>query len=366
MTQPTPYERLYNFTDWQTVNPTKPLPATQMDAELNAVKQTSDQTRLNLALIQRDDGKLVNQVVNPESLSAGTLAMISQGEYVPRGDWITARAYIRGDVVNYNAATYLCVASHVSTLFANDLAAANWLLIANGALTGGNSAVDLFVGTGAQTAFTLSYYYAGANAATVFVSGVAQIPTLDFTIVGTALTFIVAPAAPSVSGRANVMVRGTGVEAQLASAQASTQAANSMAYSIASQNSANDSAASAAAISDGASESLASAASAASSAANALSSAIAAASAVSAVGLPSSLTGMAQRVLRVLNSELGYELVASAALPTFFGFALSADGTEILLTTDRTGAFNTSDFISWNISENVAFNLQNNQLALTI
>jgi hypothetical protein len=229
MTQPTPYERLYNFTDWQTVNPTKPLPATQMDAELNAVKQTSDQTRLNLALIQRDDGKLVNQVVNPESLSAGTLAMIAQGEYVPRGDWITARAYIRGDVVNYNAATYLCTISHVSTLFANDLAAANWLLIANGALTGGNSAVDLFVGTGAQTAFTLSYFYASANAATVFVSGVVQIPTLDFTISGTAITFVVAPAAPSVSGRTNVMVRGTGVEAQLAANTAVAQAASALA-----------------------------------------------------------------------------------------------------------------------------------------
>jgi hypothetical protein len=200
-----------------------------MDAELNAVKQTSDQTRLNLALIQRDDGKLVNQAVTPESLSAGTLAMISQGEYVPRGDWITARAYIRGDVVNYNAATYLCVASHVSTLFANDLAAANWLLIANGALSGGNSAVDLFVGTGAATAFTLSYFYASANAATVFVSGVVQIPTLDFTIVGTTITFVVAPPAPSVPGRTNVMVRGTGVEAQLAANTAVAQAASALA-----------------------------------------------------------------------------------------------------------------------------------------
>jgi hypothetical protein len=234
MPQPTPYERLYSFSDYQEVNPTKPLRGSEVDAELDAVKLTTDQLRSNIGLIQRDDGKLANQAVTPESLSAGALAMIHQGEYVPRGAWVAARVYELGDLVDFNAATYLCVVAHTSvTQFANDLAAGRWLLIANGALTGQSTAVDLFEGDGTETVFTLGFNYTGNNAAQVFVGGVAQIPVQDFTISGTTLTLVVAPPAPSVAGRSNVMVRGAGVEAQLAADAAATQAANASASATA-------------------------------------------------------------------------------------------------------------------------------------
>jgi len=227
MAQPTPYNRLYNFTDFQTVNPTTPLPATQVDNELNAVALTVGQLRGNIALIQRDDGALANQTVTTDSLSAGVLAMIAQGEYVPRGAWATTTVYAIGDVVTFNAATYLALVAHTaSATFAADLAANKWLLIANGALSGGATAVDLYEGTGSQTAFTLSYTYNGNNSATVFVGGVAQIPTQDFSISGTTITFVTAPPAPAIAGRKNVMVRGAGVEAQLAGVNATTSAAN--------------------------------------------------------------------------------------------------------------------------------------------
>jgi hypothetical protein len=248
MSQPTPYNRLYNFNDYQTINPTKPLRGSEVDAELDAVKLTTDQLRANIGLIQRDDGKLANQSVTTESLSAGALAMIHQGEYVPRGAWVAARVYALGDLVTFNAATYLCIVAHTSVpQFANDLAANKWLLIANGALVGGGQAVDLFEGTGSQTAFTLTFNYAGNNAAVVFVGGVAQIPTQDFTISGTTITFVVAPPAPSVAGRKNIMVRGTGVEAQLAADLATTQATNAAASATAAQNAAATAAADAAA-----------------------------------------------------------------------------------------------------------------------
>jgi len=227
MAQPTPYNRLYNFTDFQTVNPTSPLPATQVDNELNAAALTISQIRANLGLIQRDDGALANQAVTPDSLSAATLAMINQGEYVPRGAWATATVYAVGDIVTFNAATYLALVAHTAAAtFAADLAANKWLLIANGALSGGASAVDLFEGTGSQTVFTLSYTYNGNDSAVVFVGGVAKIPVQDFTISGTTLTFVTAPPAPGVAGQKNIMVRGTGVEAQLAGNNATTSAAN--------------------------------------------------------------------------------------------------------------------------------------------
>jgi hypothetical protein len=239
MAQPTPYNRLYNFTDFQTVNPTTPLPATALDNELNAVQLTAAQIRNNLALIQRDDGALANQSVTPDSLSAGALAMISQGEYEPRGAWTAAVAYDLGDLVTFNAATYLCIVAHTSVVqFATDLAANKWLLIANGALSGGSTAVDLFEGNGSTTTFTLTYTYNGSNAATVFVGGVAQIPVQDFTIAGTTLTLLTAPPSPAVAGKKNVMVRGTGVEAQLAADAATTAATNATASATAAANSA--------------------------------------------------------------------------------------------------------------------------------
>lgn len=239
MAQPTPYTRQYDFSDYQTVNPTKPLRGSEVDAELDAVKLTTDQLRANIGLIQRDDGKLANQSVTPESLSAGALAMIHQGEYTPRGAWDDAVAYVLGDVVDFNAATFLCIEAHTSTAsFATDNADGYWLLIANGALQGGGQAVDLFEGDGTQTAFTLSFTYQGNNAATVFVAGVAQIPGQDFTIVGTTLTFVSAPPAPSVAGRNNVMVRGTGVEAQLAADLAATSATNAQGFATSASNSA--------------------------------------------------------------------------------------------------------------------------------
>jgi hypothetical protein len=228
MAQPTNYDRLYNFTDWQTVRPSKPLPATELDAELNAIELAIDQTQANLALIQRDDGKLANQSVVPEALSASTLAMIAQGEYNPRGDWATATAYAIGDLVTYNLATYLCLATHTAAAaFSTDLAFNRWLLIANAALTGEAQVVDLFEGTGAQTVFLLSVTYQNSDSAIVFVGGVAQVPVQDFTIDGSTLTFVVPPAVPAVPGRKNVMVRGADVSAQIA-LEAATEAANSL------------------------------------------------------------------------------------------------------------------------------------------
>jgi hypothetical protein len=288
MAQPTPYNRLYDFSDYQEVNPTKPLRGSEVDAEFDALKLTTDQLRANAALIQRDDGALANQVVTPDSLSAGTLAMIHQGEYVPRGAWAGTTVYNLGDLVTYNAATYLCIVAHTAqAAFPDDLSLGRWLLIANGALTGEEVALDLFEGDGTTTAYTLTFNYANSNAAVVFVSGVAQIPVQDFTISGTALTFVVAPPAPSVAGRFNVMVRGTDLEAQLAADFAKTQAINAAASAVA------------AAASEAAS--LASATASAASASNSASSATA--SAASATASDASATASAASASAALASE---------------------------------------------------------------
>lgn len=79
----------------------------------------------------------------------------------------------------YNGSTWQDVAQGVSTPF------------------------QTFSGTGSQTAFTLSGTPGAVGAVEVFISGVRQVPTTNYTVSGTTLTFVTAPPA----GTNNVFVR---------------------------------------------------------------------------------------------------------------------------------------------------------------
>lgn len=85
-----------------------------------------------------------------------------------------------------------------------------------------------------------------------------------------------------------------------------------------------------------------------------------------AVGLPDVLTGARGMLLKVKADESGYELVHTAALPRFYGFHLSSDGSELLLTEGREDALDTNDFVAWTISEGVHFAVQNNALEVRL
>ena len=85
-----------------------------------------------------------------------------------------------------------------------------------------------------------------------------------------------------------------------------------------------------------------------------------------AVGLPDVLTGARGMLLKVKADESGYELVHTAALPRFYGFHLSSDGSELLLTEGREEAFDSGDFTAWTISEGVSFAVQSNALEVQL
>lgn len=124
MAQPPEYDRQYSFTDYQTANPVDPLPGPELDAELNAVKQTLDIINANLALIQRDDGALANNSVGASQLASGLTLGLNTVE-----DWVTGTVYGVNDGVWNDRKLYYCLVSHTSTVFATNLAAGKWALI---------------------------------------------------------------------------------------------------------------------------------------------------------------------------------------------------------------------------------------------
>lgn len=128
MAAPTPYVPQYNFTNFQTANPSTPLPANSLDAELFDIKITTDQLIANLSQIQRSDTALQNACVTPDSLNPAVLILM--GNFNPRGNWVTLTVYAARDVVSQASGTYVCNTAHTSGVFATDLAAGKWTLIA--------------------------------------------------------------------------------------------------------------------------------------------------------------------------------------------------------------------------------------------
>ena len=216
MGQPRTYARQYNFTDFQTTSPSTPIPANQVDLELNTAKLTLDDLNANIALIQRDDGKLLNSSVHKDAFDAGALALLNADGFTPKGSWSAGATYAVNDLVDFNNATYLATAAHTSSsAFSTDLST-KWILLANAAISGTANTVDKFEGTGSQTAFTLTSSYASNTAVLVFVNGALRNPGDDYSISGTTLTFVTAPSVPSVSGNENVIAWGPSVVAQAA------------------------------------------------------------------------------------------------------------------------------------------------------
>lgn len=85
-----------------------------------------------------------------------------------------------------------------------------------------------------------------------------------------------------------------------------------------------------------------------------------------AVGLPDVLSGARGMLLKVKANESGYELVHTAASPQFYGFQLSDDGSELLLTQGREEAFDVASFPSWLVGEGLIFSVQRNVLEMAL
>lgn len=145
MSQPPAYTRQFDFTDFASDYPTTPLPGVSADAEFDAVKDTLDVLLTNIALLQRDDGALKNQIVSIDSLTPAALVVLgASASWTIKGAWLTATAYVASDVVTESGATYVCAVAHTSGTFSTDEASGYWVKIYDSA---GSTPADASVTT---------------------------------------------------------------------------------------------------------------------------------------------------------------------------------------------------------------------------
>lgn len=97
-----------------------------LDALMSALKDTTDDLCDNLALIQRDDGEILDGKVKIPTLGSEVLALLASSAFTVRGGWLTLTDYAVGDMVIQGGLVYLCMVAHTSGTFATDLAASDW------------------------------------------------------------------------------------------------------------------------------------------------------------------------------------------------------------------------------------------------
>ena len=138
MADPTKYLPSYSYSGWQATNPSKPLPAPQVDNDFANISTSVNQTIDALKQIRRSDGSLQNGVVTVDSLSPG----ISPG-FVLRGQWADGAVYMAADSVILGDGFYRANVAHTASA-ANrpDVDAVTWqYLFSVGDLAGAMSIV---------------------------------------------------------------------------------------------------------------------------------------------------------------------------------------------------------------------------------
>ncbi|MGZ6779214.1 MAG: hypothetical protein ACXVGO_09495 [Mycobacterium sp.] len=127
---PTPYVPFQDYSAYQAAHqlPGPALQGTDLNAEFSRLKTTTDALIANLNLIQRNDGALANQSVTPDTINSA-LAILIAGWNI-RGAWVTATSYALKDYVTNGGNGYVCIIAHTGGVFATDLAAGKWALVA--------------------------------------------------------------------------------------------------------------------------------------------------------------------------------------------------------------------------------------------
>lgn len=219
MSQPTPYAPAYNFTNYQSSNPTVPLPADKVDTELANIATSVNEAITNLGLIQRDDGALANQSVGTDQLRPDTSVGL-----VSLSNWLTSTSYPANQGVWEGSIVYRCLLAHTSGVFATDLAASKWVVLAD--FTTPVSAAN----TSAAAAAASATASAGSASAASASAGAAA---LSATNAGLSATAAAASAATATTQAGIATTQATTATSQAAAAAASATTATTQATAAA-------------------------------------------------------------------------------------------------------------------------------------
>lgn len=126
--QPVPFTISINFANDEAngVSGRSTVKTAALDGLHAAIKSTLDQILVNLALIQRDDGALLDGTVTLAALSSQVRAIMASTAWTVKGAWVGGTVYKVGDVVLQGGIVYVCMVAHIAGVFATDLAASNW------------------------------------------------------------------------------------------------------------------------------------------------------------------------------------------------------------------------------------------------
>lgn len=191
MADPTKYTPAYSYSGWQATNPTRPLPADEVDNDFANIQRTTNELVDGLKDVRRSDGKLKNQSVGPDQLSPA----LTIG-FTFTGTWIDGQSYSAGDGVVKDDTFYSARVAHTADVtnapgngdYWNELYSLNDIVV-----TGGMSLPrDSFVGDGVTKDFTLSFTTLSKFNLFVQVGGVVQ-GTDAYAANGNILSFINPP-----------------------------------------------------------------------------------------------------------------------------------------------------------------------------
>jgi len=278
-----------------------------VDAELANISASINALNTNIKLLQRDDGKVKDMLVEPYMLSEQARALVSTGG-VPRGDWVAATAYAVKDVVQHSGFAYICHTAHTSaSAFDNTL----WIGISGD----GSAAASAAAAAVSQTAAAASATSAATSAttATTQASNAATSATAASGSATSAANSASAAATNKTATDSNVTATANSATAAAASATSASGSASTAATKAGeASTSATNAAASATAAATSATNSANSATSASSSAATASTqagnaSASATAAAGSATAAASSATNAAASAAAAASSFVNFD-----------------------------------------------------------
>lgn len=140
--QPPTFDPTVSFSDEEAsqVGGRSTVRTAALDAILASAAATIEAIRDNLALIQRDDGALVDGIVPMRVLGSDVRALF--GNWNPRGAWAAATSYAAKDMVSQGGSAYVAAAAHTSGTFADDLAAGKWIPVSLNSIAGQNVTVS--------------------------------------------------------------------------------------------------------------------------------------------------------------------------------------------------------------------------------